>query len=313
MPKHCNDGDVIAHIGFPKTGTTSLQDELNRYPRYLGKHPELDSAVIHTFRRDLGVLSGWHFRKRWRRAHRARHQLRCVGSGAIISDEDLSLRGPALAGGAHFISAPFVKRSGRIAERIQEMPVLMALRRGDGMFSRVGRVLVTIRRQWDWLPSLYAERSKRNIFAGQRDFEARVQHFLKHDAWYLEYDRWLFEFERCLGESNVLILPVEAMWTPDYCRALAEFLNLDPRIMASGVAERRNAFNALSSSRGGWLLRPIMPYRLRHRWRSSDADRRNSETIFMPQWLVAMVRERYESSNRKLKARCHFSLEHYGY
>ena len=82
---------------------------------------------------------------------------------------------------------------------------------------------MTIRRQDDWIASLYAERSDRNLFASQVDFQNFLNHF-RDESDYLEYQTW----NRIMLKYGIkhLIVPMEEINKSETWHYIGDFMNI---------------------------------------------------------------------------------------
>lgn len=220
------ESNLYLHIGFPKTGTTSIQEILLTLEGYAGKFVEGKSVGNKTYtqavRGALGLNSrgsDWtssiaHFVRLTQNTLAARKQE--SKTGVIYSDEDLVLRGPVRGGGADFVSHHFKSSRDSSAKSFEEMPLFHGLRRGKWPFNRNIHILLTIRRQWDLLPSLYRERSNRNLYAGQEDFDKLLSQWLRWHSWWLDYARWAAKLLEFGQVNSVTIIPIEYLNKSEY-------------------------------------------------------------------------------------------------
>lgn len=252
--------DLILHIGLPKTGTTSLQDVLQRrHPNYHGKRrpdvgPQRPSEFGRFYvrggdpvRRDS---TSWPVRlfKWWQRAS---HQGR---SDVLVSDEVLSAW-PTRARGRRFSSWPVSAELDDVELREGTHPavgfvrdVSMAL----GGHARV-RVAVVLRSQPELLGSLFAQLSALDRRASQGVFDSNISRILAKGEPFLDYHGLVSGLAGEVGISNLSIHLFED-GLESVAVNLFEFMGIPPTdAMPEGalpIANRR------SSASGVWQLRP---------------------------------------------------------
>ena len=217
---------IIVHIGLPKTGTTTLQSYFERLDFYVGKNPNMRTHFIHMIRYKTGLVKPCCFLLKFLLTNSLRYSKDFFGNDKLfLSDEDLSLPAPPEEGGFFFVSPPYGTDTILQTRNLEEMPIIKTLRRRRHPFNTKNiKIIISIRKQQVLLPSLYAERSSRNIHAGQKDFEEQISHFLNHYGFYLEYDQWHKTLADIVGSENVLVLPLESINSPLYWSALSEFI-----------------------------------------------------------------------------------------
>ncbi len=171
--------DLCIHLGLPKTGTTTLRRELlpqldtylTRSQEGKGQHRDkrkvkdlfhlLDGQGAPPDGRDRAL-------QEWARRVYAWAQQRSA-SRVVISEERLSTIARGFPSGSKGCRA-------HPAEVMAEG--LEAVRQAWEPFGSL-RVLVTFRRQPEWIASMYAHNSNRMIRAGKADFEQRVERQLQ--------------------------------------------------------------------------------------------------------------------------------------
>lgn len=202
---------VVIHVGFPKTGTTTLQRAV--FPRLAG--PRLGYLAISSdgavrsdlshlrWRREMvGLRPGW-FRPRTSLEDllHARHLVGSPTEALLISDEQL-LVDPLLAalierrGAADAIEAMFRRLRAFLPENLEV------------------RLLLTIRRQEELLPAFVAQMAHRVPRARQRRLETAIevldrQGSALHAA--LAFDEVIDRAHRTLRPTSVTVLPLEQL------------------------------------------------------------------------------------------------------
>jgi len=245
--------DLVLHIGLSKTGTTTLQQHvLPVAPGYLGREDRLgtrnrDGGLYKMFlasHRGLPVdLEAW--RQRVLHCFKPEEQHPVVlseenlahwehdGSYCYPITGRLSDLGRAPRSGVHPI-ATFVER------------LLVPAWRDLGQV----RVLVTLRNQFDWLGSRYAQSSNRILQASQADFERQVRWIVEREDAYLDYAGLVEALGAAVGSSNVTVLLMEDMKTAEYWETLARVVG-DGHIVPPPSEARANR----RATEEGWQMR----------------------------------------------------------
>ena len=281
-------GRLILHVGFPKTGTTTLQRWLakNCAGRYLGKAaPGLDLPDFDLFPALRAAVTRppiW-ATERWAAAEIApvakaiARAIEVVGS-PIVSDEDL---------------VRVIQRRGRGFPFLEneEPPIVSLLAVLAQEFAI--EVLVTLRAQSTWLPSNYAELARQMVSPAQQDFERRVSEFLTDPTptgvSYCDWASWLVQLRSAVGPDHVHCLLLEEMLTPEYWQTAAALFGVQ-----SATPPKRIA-NALAVAEDEWALRDLIP-----RAANNLGGVAPRTTIVMPDELRERVRSTYRASNARL-------------
>lgn len=129
--------------------------------------------------------------------------------------------------------------------------------RKSGYFSDV-KAIIVLRNQADWIASRYAQRSWRNLWASQSDFERQVKNVLSNNRSHVDWFRHIELLNRALGRNKVLVLFYEELFEdPLTSGIIQEFsgctcgnINL---ALSSPVNVRRN----LLSEKKSWRIRPF--------------------------------------------------------
>lgn len=223
-PKH-----LVVHIGLQKTGTTSLQRGVFRHlPNYFG--PGLTPGTnlgLPRFRELRSVIQDmapevWGYRE----MQDEREHLRLLG-------QKLGARGDrALISFENLIATPFFRQTGGPyqRQRLQESESTQHIAQILDLIApnrETTSVLVTVRQQWTWLPSLYAQMSDRNPRASQKNFELQVRRYLSEPSIHLSPLNIAHLSDRVVQEikpDNLTLLPMETMGTKGYDMALRAIL-----------------------------------------------------------------------------------------
>jgi hypothetical protein len=281
-------GRLILHVGFPKTGTTTLQRWLAKHcqGRYLGKAaPGLDLPDFDLFpalRAAVTRPTIW-ATERWSTAEIAPvakaipKAIEAVGS-PIVSDEDL---------------VRVIQRRGRgfpfLENKEPPLVSLLAVLAQDFEID----VLVTLRAQSTWLPSTYAELARQMVSPSQQDFECRLNEFLidptPTGSSYCDWAAWIVQLRGAVGLEHLHCLLLEDMATAEYWQTAAALFG----VPASNPPKR--VVNALAVKEDEWALRELIPRAVNHLGESSPRG-----TIVMPSHLREAVRATYRDSNARL-------------
>lgn len=281
-------GRLILHVGFPKTGTTTLQRWLakNCAGRYLGKAaPGLDLPDFDLFPALRAAVTRpriW-ATQRWAAAEVApvaeaiATAIAAVES-PIVSDEDL---------------VRVIQRRGRGFPFLQdEEPPLVGLLTVLAQEFEI-EVLVTLRAQSTWLPSMYAELARQMVLPSQQDFERRLTDFLSDPTptgvSYCDWASWIFQLRSAVGPEHVNCLLLEDMSTREYWQTAAALFGAETSTPPKQVA------NALKVAEDEWALRDLIP-----RAASNLDGVVPRTTIVMPDELRERVRSTYRAPNARL-------------
>lgn len=214
--------DLFLHIGYPKTGTTTLQKlvfpSLSRASYFFDEKTPASAAFVGAFKRSPAI---------WRQYGQeifSQFLAEAGGRPAVVSTATLT---------DQKIFAPRKKRVPSrdlylLAAHLREC---WATAKQFG-FNRV-RIVMGVRRQDQYLASSYATHGGRLADdPGQDDFERQVLEIIDREARYFVDGIWLdYKAARDLmveavGEDNVLVLPLEQLNQdgPTYFAALSDFL-----------------------------------------------------------------------------------------
>jgi len=300
------DPDLTIHVGLPKTATTTLQSFFAQNLRgYVGP----GAFPFHRVRRAFVMEdpTWWYskdsldLRRRFVR-RTSRERLRSSNGDLVLSWEG------ALT--AHMFMGEEPSRlcgGGQLWFDHLEAFIRSTLK-PKGMI----RWLVTVRRQPEWLASLYAQKSIRIEGADQSDFEEQVKFLLttQRDIYPLNYEETVLELLGRFPGSEALVLPVEDFGTRHYRTAMSNFISHD--LLALAWPEGR--LNQRSIGSNEWQLRDWNPrlqgvhdmsYRVArlgltpHSHR--DKNQQISRKIGLSKSLTSEILARFGSSNAELQ------------
>ena len=246
--------DLLLHIGLGKTGTTTLQQEhFIGLPGYLGRRElfgqrgrggRLEQVFLAARQGQPVDLEAW--RSDVLRAFRG-----APPDQIVISQERLvqwTERGSGFSPIVGLLSdGGRIRRSGShpIAAFVRDHVV--------PAWEPLGRVkvLVTLRNQFDWLCSHYAQLSNRIIGASQADFTRQVERIVRTGDPYLDFASLIDALRGAVGTDHVTALLLEDIGSAQYWETLSALVGQRlPR-------EDRTTKRANQRSSGdGWQLRP---------------------------------------------------------
>lgn len=277
---------LLLHVGFPKTGTTTVQRWLAQHcaGRYLGKKApglELPSTDLFEALRKavtkppIWATEVWSATEVEAVAGTIERAFAEFGD-VIVSDEDLVRIRPR-----RHIGYPLADE--------WEPPIVGLLRELRPRFDI--RVLLTLRSQATWLPSMYSELARQSARPSQDDFERRVDRMLADTsptgASYLDYAQWVRRLGEAVGPSNLSVLLLEEISTDGFWLSLADTAQTS---WDGGEALRTNGLRNTDS----WSMRPLIERAVPHVENGPRAD------ITMPEELADRVRTHYRRSNQQL-------------
>jgi hypothetical protein len=306
--------DMLLHLGLHKTGTSLIQQRIlaptervvqayaspdipdeERRPvrdvlRRLNSAFRFEDPAIFWSGRDADLLAILH---------------RLPGTGpVVISSENL-------------LTPDYFMREGEFPypSHAGPHPVILHL---DGLIRACGwradrvRVLLGIRRQAQYLASLYAQWGYRALTT-QRRFERDVRRAIRRPEGaandHLDFHR-LVAGLREVARGGVTVLPLEAIGSARYLADLAEALGIGVDRVAAAL-ESENPVNVRSVGTAGWRLREPRGSAL------GPVDRllarRPRPILMLRPELEERVRQRYGPPNRALGAAVDWDLGALGY
>lgn len=305
--------NTVIHIGFPKTGTTTLQTHLfAKHPgiHYLGKpyrDDDLKEMISRLVMRESTVYTTENL-KQYINKHLARG-LETGKNVFLISDET-------------FVSAAKVRDKGVVAHRLKDL-------------FPAAKILVTIRDQMDAVKSGYIGGGRllgnvpgkyKSIIISFKDWLEICKNMYHGDfVNNIVYFDTIDYYARLFGKENICVLLFEEFVKNkgEFILKLSQFLNIDPEI-SRGLIQNAHENKRISQadfqveslrSKFGFMrnFAPIVKFingirKIRGVLgtnRHSDVD--IPEEWYQPLWNL------YKEGNRKLKKDYQLPLENYGY
>lgn len=301
------------HLGLPKTATTTLQRYFRQnVPGYFGSPGSLSPfGFFGPYRAAfLREAPEWWDKRdsaplRRKLSTAVRRSARMSGINRATLSWEAFLTGHLFLG--HQRGAPDELSGQRSVNHLAKL-----LRNAMPRVS-VDRILLTVRRQPEWLASLYAQKSVRIQGASQRDFNDQIYRLLGQPELPIPVDleKTALALEEVFPESSITILPFESTGSQVYRELLGGWLNSEvPPPEAFG-----EKWNQRSWSDNTWELRGCDP-RLKesHSFRVADgSDLRGRQVGFieLDEPLFRSILNAVESSNREFQKRCTVPLVGY--
>lgn len=116
-------------------------------------------------------------------------------------------------------------------------------------------LLITVRRQPEWLGSLYSQRSNRILGASQMDFETRIKSIFEEPVILppLNLEKLIIELKQKLPINDVTLLPIELMENFKYAKIVTQWL---PENRTHKEHFKFDNLNRRNIDSGRWRLRP---------------------------------------------------------
>ena len=309
------DRSLILHIGYHRTGTTTLQElvfpKLTRLTYFCKDATPASAEVIEAFMYPPEI---------WRRdgQHICRRLLSEMAEGqgtgsALISGERISMHDMFTTPGKRDPDGRIIynRDPSILAEQLREC---QAAAQSAG-FNRL-KVIMGIRRQDQFLGSFYAKVGWQSDNPGQEDFELQTLEIIDQNKRYFPNGAWLdYKATRdliagALGEDGVLVLPLEQLSNESsrYFSALSEFLG-EPLSARSTVGR----LNGRSLAPDVWEIKGMLkPLRKKRYGKLRALFARPPEVRLSPE-LKETILAPYRDSNRLLASGLNIDLAQYGY
>lgn len=210
--------DLILHIGFPKTGTTTLQQ--NVFPHMPGyiEFIESGNSKFHAAGRLRAIMNRPHFK--CKDCEHMMQWAKMVHSVAKQRDQ------PRLILSAEGISSLRVTKSSYLgAIRWHPEVVIERITQLQEIWRHYGElyILMTIRNQPEFLASHYSQHSNRYLQASTSHFEAFTNELLTKSSNNIDWLSWYKMLLHAVGKGRLLVLPVEGMGDQRYWQDLGNF------------------------------------------------------------------------------------------
>ena len=247
--------DLIVHVGLGKTGTTALQvqtfsnfEGFLGAPQRFGKHDGAAGLEDEYRRACLGAVVDL---QSWRAKVLATFDDH-LPDRVILSQERLA-NWWMLDGGCYTPVLWLMSDRG-LGRREGRHPLASFIR--DALIPAwrpLGevRILLTLRNQYDWLSSHYAQLSNRLVGASQADFERQVWRIVRSGDRYLDFADLAESLSEAVGRKYLTVLLHEDMNSERYWRSLSGLLGKEI-LRPERDADHENR----RSSTRGWELRP---------------------------------------------------------
>lgn len=297
---------LIIHIGLPKTGTTFLQKQVFSQLEgitYIGRHSRTDTrtglALARTLRRASPVI--------WEDGAKSVPRLNILKGlqhadtdiPVLVSHENCFCRTATIVRGAPALCPV------RVAEHIRWL---------DEYFWNGAevRIVLSLRRQDEWLTSAYAEQAFKMDVSGQKDFEAKMRAAVDPAEFgrfsYLDYGRLVELLRHAVGEENLFVMLHEELKEKpaETLASLCRFIGLDE--YPPQIPEGRENVRAVGSNR--WKLHDRAPEKKRVARRLAQG---REEAIELHEGLRAQILEYCRPFNLGLSRLLGHDLGRYGY
>lgn len=230
----------MIHVGYPKTGTTTLQRRVFRYVQHSAV-PGRDDEIIRPLFRWVSVGPDARVLDVHERALRS-WLSNCPGCTGIISEESIL--------GIH---SGLTKRPSRFRNWTPARNLHQALDR-LGLHSVDVHVVLTIRPQWQWLPALFAEAPPgKSLTRWIEQMLAAPPTFSRNP---LNYFLVAESFAELFGRSRVHILPLHEIGTQKYFAELARETSLSIGDLTAAWSKNPGVENRRGTGELEWRANP---------------------------------------------------------
>lgn len=310
------DKGLVFHVGYPKTGTTTIQKKwLARYDNQLNPFTNdpakrrLKKEMADAFRKCSPEFwksdSGYFLAKQL--ADLVDSNMGCF----VYSHEGLCLpyfyrplKEPLFSGCSNE-QFPVVSHLDAL---INTYPRLMPI-----------KIILTLRNQAEWLPSLYSQQSNLIRSPSQNDFEARTSEILKDTSTkgsgFMDYSALVSALGRVVGLEFVHVFFLEEINTTAYWERLAQVTGLPVEATAL-IAPESSRENVRSTGGSEWGLRGDERYKKNNLYKKINhcklfgkivrqgiqfCSRKNGGSICLSDQLSREIKDQFKESNLKLQ------------
>lgn len=311
-------GSLVLHIGYPKTGTTTLQHRV--FQHLAGSAvPGRDDDIIRPFFR--WSAHGSRARVSAPDLRAAIEWLSATRSHARILSEE-SILG---------LTVKRLRRPQQFRGRSPALNLVQALERLEVPRSTV-HVVLTVRPQADLLPSAFAEAPPSSDLGRWIGSILALPTGTEENPF--DFNAVAASFSDAFGRSNVHVLPLHRIGKRDYFEELCRGTGLKPRVMMQLWSDRGGVENARRQSVSTWEANE--PMRLRGRLAVEFKEFPRLRKFLVSQWNLPVIAlsalswrpvplvtisdsqrgaivARFAESNRKLSRRFGLDLDGAGY
>lgn len=310
---------IIFHVGFPKTGSTTLQAKI--FPKlesihYLGKFPESRPSFSEAHRQFFEQIihsSEIEFDTRF----------------SEIKNKAVDLFQLKTKGVKLFSHEGFIRNTNMSKAKKKYQDIYRTLSRMqkifDGLEGNQFKLMVTIRKQEDLLPSYFAEfyRDEQAV-NGYHNFKQFLDHHLNQDSPCsfpdsLKYFQLYQHLTTILPSENVLVIPCEGLFAADkkVISLLADFLTTGNPSPFSAMQSQH--LNARSDSNHQWLKKR---YRRVHKYNQKLGKLISKPFLIPIQSLTHVtlsveekqeIQKAYHNENKQINEKIGGILEPFGY
>ncbi|MYL23448.1 FkbM family methyltransferase [Halomonas alkaliantarctica] len=291
-------GKLVFHIGMHRTGTTTLQEKF--FPNF-----------SNYFGRCKKVHGGWGYdecSKKLLKASKSaddnsvRSFIDCVNrKGNSPNGNSLIFSNEALIEPIGWGAAPFTT-DGEAPKVKAESPVFDFLKKMEDFYIGKNKAIFVVRKQSDWLASLYSRISGNILSASQGDFEKQVENVIAYNTHWIDWADWLEKLRAILGGENVICLPMEMMSEMSYWERLSDFIG---ERIPSDIGFKEIKENQFSLGSGFYKIDPL----------SHEINSQREDQFELKPEIIDFVLsdKRIYESNKKLASMLDMDLSKFGY
>lgn len=238
--------DIIFHIGFSKCASSTLQDIVfSQTKGYLGigrnTPEELNYASNFLKISPVGhnVKGNYVLAKRWaEQILEIKKEKYPNTNRLILSNEDFTAR-----------------------NLLNNRPIIPFLKKfNEKIWKEHGnlKLIIVIRNQPEKIASTYAQLSKLNTRASQKNFVFYTRKVLRKSFYKLDYYSWIKSLYATFGEDNICVLLMEDINKIDFWDELKNFADLN-ELNPKKMINNQNKANQRSVSKDIWKIRDYSP------------------------------------------------------